>query len=164
MKPITLHFSESLMRRVVRSYWWGLMPWKMLVVGAVLMLGAAIEITISKKWSWPLGLFLSVPGTVAAMAVAKYVYHMSSVATRFRRLKSLETTTLEIGEERFRLSSTLSSSEFHWSTVTEIWQFRDFWLVFFSRAQFITLPLADLDSEAREMFLSRVCAHGAKIR
>jgi hypothetical protein len=44
-----------------------------------------------------------------------------------------------------------------------VWQFRDFWLLFFSPAQFITLPLADLDSEARDLILSRVRSHGAKV-
>lgn len=47
--------------------------------------------------------------------------------------------------------------------ITEIWQFPDYWLLFFSRAQFITLPLADLDPEAQELILDRAKSHGAKV-
>jgi hypothetical protein len=38
-----------------------------------------------------------------------------------------------------------------------------FWLLFLSRAQFITLPLADLDTEARSFILDRAKSHGARV-
>ena len=71
--------------------------------------------------------------------------------------------TFEVGDDRFRITSDVGSSELLWSTITEVWQFPEFWLLFFSRAPFITLPLADLDNEARELILSRATSHGAKI-
>lgn len=162
MKTITLHYSESLVRRAIWSFWWRLTGWSF-VIPVVLLAGAFVSLVVSGDRSWRIGILATVLGLGALVAVAAYVGQMGSAISRFRRMQSPE-ATLEFGEERFRLSSDVGASELTWSTVAEIWQFRDFWLVFFSRAQFITLPLADLDHEAREMFLSRVCAHGAKIR
>jgi len=71
--------------------------------------------------------------------------------------------TFEVGDERFRVTSDVGSSELSWGAIIEVWQFSEFWLLFFSRAQFITLPLADLNSEAQELILSRLKAHGVKI-
>jgi hypothetical protein len=49
-------------------------------------------------------------------------------------------------------------------TVTAVRCFPEFWLMLFSRAQFVTLPLADLDIEARELILDRVKSHGGNVR
>lgn len=69
----------------------------------------------------------------------------------------------ELGEERFRITSDVSTSELAWSTITEVWRFPEFWLLFLSPAQFITVPVADLDSDACEFILGRVKSQGGKV-
>jgi hypothetical protein len=112
--------------------------------------------------SWVLGASAAVGGLGALFAGALYAVHLRETLTRFRRMQ-LPEATLEIGEERFRVTSDAGSSELQWSAITEIWQFPAFWLLFLSRAQFMTFPVADLDAKARERIASRAKAHGAKI-
>jgi hypothetical protein len=71
--------------------------------------------------------------------------------------------TIELGEERFRVTSDVGMSELDWSTVIEVSRYPEFWLLFFSRAQFITLPAADLSAEAREFILAKVKSCIAKV-
>jgi len=50
-----------------------------------------------------------------------------------------------------------------WSAISEIWRFRDFWLLSFSKSQFITLPLADLTPDMQACILQKARAAGAKV-
>jgi len=70
--------------------------------------------------------------------------------------------TLEVGEDRFQVSSDVGTSELEWSAVTEIWSFPEVILIFLSRAQFMTIPTADFDTNARESILSKARSHGVK--
>ncbi len=162
MKSYTFHFSEALVGQAVWAFWRRVTGWRFLVAVALLM-SSAIGMLVLGDRSWVVGLDAAALGLAVAFAVALYVIHYRGSITRFRRMKIPE-ATFEVGDERFRVTSDVGSSELVWSAVTEIWQFRDFWLLFVSRAQFITLPLADLDSEGRELILSRAKANGAKIR
>ena len=47
--------------------------------------------------------------------------------------------------------------------MTELWQFPAFWLMFFSKSQFVTLPLAGFTPEAKAFVLERLEASGARI-
>jgi len=96
-------------------------------------------------------------------AATLYFVHYRASLTRFRRMNSPD-ATLEMGAETFRLASDVGNSEMPWRAITQIWRFRDFWLVFLSPAQFITLPLADLDVEAREFLLEKVKPFKARIK
>jgi hypothetical protein len=70
---------------------------------------------------------------------------------------------LEFDEDRLRINSDLGNSELKWEMFTEVWCLSDFWLLFVSQAQFITLPLADIDADAREFVLAKVRSSGGKI-
>lgn len=72
------------------------------------------------------------------------------------------TATLVLEEASFSLSSGIGSSVLQWSAITEVWRFRGFWLVLFSKSQFVTLPLVSLSEEAQAFILSRVEASGGK--
>lgn len=98
----------------------------------------------------------------ALLAATIYTVHFRASLTKFRQMRTPE-ATFEIGGERFRMTSDIGSTELSWRAVTEIWQFREFWLLLFSRAQFVTLPLADLDTDARSLIIERATSHGAKV-
>ena len=73
------------------------------------------------------------------------------------------TATLSLDDASFTMSSGLGSASLKWSSVTEVWRFPSFWLVLFSKAQFVTLPLASVTAEAQAFILSRVSAAGGKV-
>jgi hypothetical protein len=82
---------------------------------------------------------------------------------RFRQMRKPE-GTFEPGQDMFRMTSDVGSTELSWKTVTEVWRCPDFWLLFFSRSQFVTLPTADLSGEACEFILDRIESHGGKVK
>lgn len=161
MKLVKLHYSEALVRRAAWSFWRRITGWRYFLALA-LLLASLIHSVANGDRSWWVGMCASVLGLSLIFAMALYFIHFRGAITRFRRMRSPE-ATFEAGADRFRITSDVGSSELSWSAVTEIWQFADYWLLFFSRAQFITLPLADLDHEAQELVLDRARSHGAKI-
>jgi hypothetical protein len=161
IKPITLHYSEDLMRRAITAFWWRTTGWNFF---AALAFGFALltYLLISGNRSWEVGVFGSVMGFALILAVVIFFTHYRGLLERLRRMRKPE-AILEPGEINVRISSDLGTSEFPWNTITEVWRFPDFWLLFFSRGQFITLPIADLDGKAQEIILSRLKSHGTKL-
>ena len=69
-----------------------------------------------------------------------------------------------LGENCFRITSDIGSTETNWNMVKELWCFHEFWLIFFSPAQFMTLPTADFDRTTREFIVTKLAALAIKIR
>ncbi len=161
MKPFQLHYSEPLIRSAVWAFWRRVTGWRYFVAIA-LVLGSCIYSISSGDRSWWVGVSASVLCLAIIFALALYVIHYRGAITRFRRMQS-PVATFEARSDHFRVTSDLGSSELSWSAIVEIWQFPEFWLLFVSRAQFITLPLADLDSEARDFIFHCARSHGAKV-
>ena len=67
----------------------------------------------------------------------------------------LPEATFAYDEERVTFTSELGSSTLPWSAITEVWGFPRFWLLLFSRSQFVTLPLDCLDEQARALIASK---------
>jgi hypothetical protein len=162
MKPITLHYSEVFLRRVLRAFWWR--KTGLSFFGAVAMLVTSLGyFVLHGDRSWWVGVLGAMLVFVLGVSITVYIAHRRGTLSRFRRMRT-PSATFEFDDERFRLTSDVGTSELAWSTVTEIWQFTDFWLLFFSPAQFVTLPLADLDDAARNSVIDRLRAHGSKIK
>jgi len=161
MTSIRLHYSEALIRRAVQRFWWRTTGWR--YVGAFLVVaGSFFYLLWSGDRSWWVGLFGAVLALAVVFAVALYAIHYRASVGRFRRMRTPE-ATIELGEERFRVSSDVGTSELAWSAVTEVWLFPEFLLLFFSAAQFITIPTADLDTNSRDFILAKARANGAKV-
>jgi hypothetical protein len=154
MQPITLHYSEGLLRRAVRAFWWHVTRWSYAVPLAVG--GAALAVGLWRgDRSWVVGVLGTLLGCLVLISATVYVGHYRSSLGYFRRMRVPE-ATLELGEERFRLTSELGMSEIGWDAITGVRRYPEFWLLYFSRAQFMTLPTADLPEEARTLILARV--------
>jgi hypothetical protein len=113
--------------------------------------------------SWVVGFLGTVVGMCVFFLVLVYLIHYRKAMHKFRAMGDPE-ATLVASEESFSLSSGLGSSTLRWASITEVWQFPTFWLLLFSKAQFVTIPLADLTPEAKAFILARVQDAGGKIR
>lgn len=159
MQPVRLHFSEDLVRRAVRAFWWRAIG-PAYVVGVALLAGPLAFALRRGDRSWWVGVVGTVLALAVWMAFVLYVVHYRASLNRLRRMKTPE-GVMELGDERVRFSSDAGVTELEWSGFTELWRFPDFWLLFLSRAQWMTLPAADLSDEARAHILARV-KHSAK--
>ena len=154
MGPFTLRYSEGLLRRAVRAFWWRSSGWRSVVT---FTLGCAFVAALIAKGdrSWLVGMMGAMLGCLVLVWTSVYVTHDRASLGRFRRMRVPE-VRLELGEERFRVTSDLGVSELGWDAFVGVRQYPEFWLLYLSRAQFITLPAADLPDEARDLILAKV--------
>lgn len=158
---VKLHYSESLVRSAVAAFWWRTVGLKF-VLAFVVLTGGVGYLLLAGDRSWIVGALGAALGFGLALVTAIYVVHLRGSLQRFRRMKAKE-ATLVAGSDTLLLASDVGSSELRWSAVADVWRFERFWLLFFSRAQFVTLPLADLDASAQEFIAERVRNHGGTI-
>jgi YcxB-like protein len=102
------------------------------------------------------------PIVAVLLSIALYIVHYRRSLSRLRRM-SIPQAVFEPAEEAFRITSDVGTLELSWRSVKEVWRFPHFWLLFISRAQFITLPLDDLNLEERQYVLNKIKANGGKI-
>ena len=161
MQPIKVHYSEELIRKAVKAYWFRVTGWRFLVAYLLLTGSLGYLIAVDDR-SWFVGVLGSgwVLGLIFSAAI--YSNHYRASLKRLRQMRRPE-AIFEFDEKNFRISSDIGKSELPWSTICEVWRFSDFWLIFLSRAQFMTLPLADLDNEAREYILKCAESHRIKV-
>ncbi|MCP4702708.1 MAG: YcxB family protein [Gammaproteobacteria bacterium] len=161
MKPIKLRYSESLIREAVRSYWWKQVGPAFLITEILLAAGLVYLIVIGNR-TW----FIGMLGTVLILGfvtiTASYIVQLRRSLKRLQQMKAPE-ATLELGEERFRVTTNIGSSEIDWSLISQIWRFDKVWFLCFSPNEFMTLPIAELTQEAKSFIISKAEANGAKI-
>lgn len=157
----TLVYTEALLRRAVFAFWLRTVGIGFLVALALLACSLAFLLWRGDR-SWfvgALGAFL-----VFGLGFAALVHrvHLHQSLAKFRAMATPQ-AELVLDETSFTMTSNLGSSTLHWPAVTEVWRYPTFWLLLFSKAQFVTLPLADVPSDAQALILNRVAAAGGKV-
>jgi hypothetical protein len=157
----TLNFNESLIRKAVLSFWWRVVGFKFVI--AMVLIGSSLcfFLYIGDR-SWFVGAHATVLTIGISFLIALYWTHYRNGLKKFRAMSSPQ-ATFSASESSFTLQSDLGSSTLPWSSITEIWQFEQYWLMLFSKAQFVTLPLADISPEFRASILERVRTSGGVI-
>jgi hypothetical protein len=161
MHSAKIHFSEALVRRAVRTFWWRRTGWSYVLVLILLLVWFCFSVWNGDR-SWAVGASGTIVVLGAILAATVYVTHLRRSLGVFRKMQTPE-AILEFDEDRMRVSSDLGTSELKWGMITEVWCLPEFWLLFVSQGQFITLPIADIGADAREYILAKVESAGAKI-
>lgn len=158
---ITLVFSEDLLKKAVRAFWWRTIGLSYVIAfGIVLFCAAYLYFDGDRTWKFGLTVALVLFG--AAMPLLVYVTHYRNTLGKFRALKG-ENATLRISPEFLGMESFIGKTSIKWSSVEELWRFDEFWLLLFSKGQFSTLPLSCLSESDRNAILKYVEAAGGKI-
>ena len=99
MEPLTLHYSEGLLRRAVWAFWWRATGWS-----HVALLAFASAVFGARVWSgdrsWAVGVIGTGLAFFAALSATGYVSHYRESLGRFRRMRVPE-ATLELGRSTF---------------------------------------------------------------
>jgi hypothetical protein len=154
MEPLRLHYTEALLRRAVRAFWWAETGWSFVVPLALITAWFATLVWRGDR-SWWVGTLGALLGFCVLISATVYVTHYRAAFRRLRRMR-VPQATVELGPDRIRLASDVGVAEMEWRAFTGVRRFPDFWLLYFSRAEFITLPAADLPDEARTFILAKV--------
>lgn len=158
----TLVYSQSLLLRAVWRFWWRTVSLRFLIPGVLMATVLAIELADGNR-SWMVGMLGSALVLGAIFPLAIFVAHYRNALHSWQAMG--EPRARFVASDRtFKLSTGAGISTLPWTSVREVWQFQDFWLVLFSRAQFATLPLAGVTPEVRAFMVERVQAAGGKIR
>ena len=157
----TLRYTEQLVAQAVRHYWRRTVGVGFLVAVA-LMIGFLIWLLVEGDRSWVVGLVAAVVLLGVLMPVAVYVVHYRNSLGKFREM-SEPVAELVADQNGITMSSDRGSSSLKWELVKEVWRFDTLWLLLFSKAQFVTLPLADLPGPMQAFILERVKESGGRI-
>ena len=156
-----LNYNEPLLRKAIRSFWWQSSGFIFLAALTAVALILGYFLYIGDR-SWLVGALATVLLINIAFLISLYWIHYRNGFAKFRAMGAPQ-ATFSASESSFTLESGAGSSTLPWSSVTEIWQFEEYWLMFFSKSQFVTLPLADISPEFRASILERVQASGGAI-
>jgi hypothetical protein len=158
---ITLHYTEPLLRSAVKAFWVRVVGWKFFVAVTV-MIAALSRLIVHGNRTWFIGALAAALVLALVGAGAVYFTQLRSTLGRFRAMRTKE-AALEFDDARIRLIADTGSLEIPWTGVRDVWRFPEFWLVFVSPAQFLTLPTADVNEPARELIAAKVREYGGKI-
>jgi hypothetical protein len=157
MREVRLRYTEPLVRQAVRSFVFravGRQLGARFLVVVVLLVGLVAWLMSRHDRGWTVGYVVATLVFACVFVAAIYVAHYRNTVGRFRAMRTPE-ATFGYDEQQFTLTSDLGSATMPWSTITEVWRYPRFWLLLFSRAQFVTLPLDDLDEPARAFITQR---------
>ena len=112
--------------------------------------------------TWRVGALGTAVVVGIAMVVAVYFIHYANSLRKFRDMGSPQ-ATFKAEEASFTVASSAGSSTIPWSSVTEVWLLKNCWLLLFSKAQFMTIPLPSASEVFRAFVLQRVVAAGGKV-
>jgi YcxB-like protein len=159
---LKLNYTEALVRKSVWHFCCGTVGW--LYPAAFLTVAASLVwLLIGGDRSWVVG----VMGTILALSIilpaAVYRNQLEASLAKFRALNG-QPASFEGTADGFVVRSAAGSSVLPWSLVTGIWRYDDCWLLLFSKAGFVTLPLEGVSLEALAFVQERVEAHGGHVR
>jgi hypothetical protein len=157
----TLTYSESIVARAVLLYWRRTVGIGLLVVVA-LMIALLAWMIASGDRSWFVGVVAAVVVLGMAFPVLVYVVHFRNSMRKFRAMQK-PVADFVADEEAFTLSSDLGSTTVKWNMVTELWRYDSLWLLLFSKAQFVTVPLHGVPERMRTFVMEHIKASGGKI-
>ncbi len=161
MHQATLAYDQSLVRRAAFAFVWH--------TCGVLFVVAFAFVTISLVWllalgdrSWHIGTLATTLLFALAMVVALYFSHYRNAMTKLRNMGT-PLAGLVVEDASFSITTSIARTTLRWASITSVWRFPGFWLIFFSKAQFFTVPIASLSPEMQAFMLVRVQASGGKV-
>lgn len=160
-EEVTLRYSESLVHDAIFAFWRRTIGWGFPIALLICAIGL-IAMLMKGNRTWLVGVVGSVLVLGIGFCALLYFSHYRSSMAKFRALKD-SNAVLKVEPESITLSSSEGSSTMRWDAVSEIWKFEKFWLLLFSKAQFVTLPVEPLTPEMRHFISGRVSESGGKV-
>jgi hypothetical protein len=149
------------MHKVVLTFWR-----RKVGVGVFVALAAMAAFVVYSIVQGDRGWFVGAAGTVVILATifmcAMFVNHYRAAMARLEQMKP-PVASLLMSEEGFTISSSAGTSTLRWSAITDIWEQPKFWLVFVSKAQFVTLPTTEMPESNQQLFKQRATDARGKV-
>jgi hypothetical protein len=157
----TLTYSEPLVARAVALYWRRSVSIG-LVVAVLVTIAALLWFVTNGDRTWVVGLLGAVVALGVLFPALVYVVHYRNSMGRFREMAK-PVAEFIVDDDAFTLTSDRGTTTLKWSAIREVWRYDLLWLLLFSRAQFVTVPLDGVSEQMRVFVLERIRASGGKV-
>jgi hypothetical protein len=158
---VTLQFTEADVRTAVNCYWKRTVG-VTFVAAIVFLIAVFFWRAAEGDRSWVIGMLGAFLLLVVVVVAAAYVAPYRQSLAAFRALDPPE-ATMTLDEATLSIASSVGSSTVAWSAVKELWRFDGVWLLLFSKAQFVTLPVRCLSPEAQALISEKVRSAGGRV-
>ncbi len=161
MHQATLAYNEPLIRRAALAFVWHNCGLLFVVAIALVAIGLSWLLAVG-DYSWHTGSLATTLIFAIAMPASLYFSHYRNVMTKLRNMGA-PLAGLEVEDSSFSITTGIGRTTLRWASITTVWCLPGFWLLFFSKAQFFTVPIASLSTEMQAFMLLRVQASGGKV-
>lgn len=157
IRTVQVTYSENIVRDAVRTF-----VWRRIIVGqkALWVAEAAMVVfLVWLLWKGEQGWLVGVVGVAVIIAlclpIVAWIAHYRNTVGKFRRMSSRRADFTFL-DEGFEIVSELGAAKIPWSTVTEIWERSNYWMIFTAPNQFMTLPVETVSLTDRKFLRSKI--------
>ena len=143
----TLKYSKGIVTRAVRSYFLRKLG-PSYFIALVLLIGYFIYELKGGNLSWLVGLLGTVIGFGLLLPIVGIIGHSRVGLQKLAEMPDA-TATLTITDDGLVIRSAIGSSEITWKTITEVWQYTEYWVILSSGHFLMTIPQSELDYYGR---------------
>ena len=158
---MNLHYTEALVRRAVRRFYWSHVG-PLYVLAMLLVLAGLAFAVVRRDTSWVTGVLATLLALSLALLIVLYRSLMKASLVRYRALAG-QPAILSGDITSFVIQSVAGSNTMSWQTVSAIRRYDDMWLLALVGGGFFTIPLEGTKADEREFLMDRVMAHGGKV-
>jgi len=120
-----------------------------------------VYLLVSGERDWLFGASAAGVFFVIVLIVMVFRVRQEYAVKRFEMMKD-KSAHLRFGSDMVEMTSDLGRSEVPWNQFVQLWRQPDFWLLFYDRNAFVTLPAAQLEPELRDFIVEKVRQNGGK--
>ena len=92
---------------------------------------------------------------IPSLVLGAYTVHWLRTVGRIRQTQA-PMARFKLTETELVMASELSSATIPWSSILEVWEFPDLWLLLLSRSEFVTLPTDGVAGAALDFVRAKV--------
>jgi YcxB-like protein len=106
----------------------------------------------STSWTFWGGIVVSLMGALFSLAL--FLGHYRNSMARFNKIGEKK-AQMTLTDQNITFTSSAGNVSFPWAAIYDIWKADDFWLILFSKNNFMTLPLKNVPAEAQNLLLQK---------
>ena len=158
----SLSYSQPLVKRAALAFWRRKVG-VALPLAFVVTVGAWLyTVVVARDSSWMAGATGAILLFCAVLVGAVFFSQYRSSLQRLREMRT-PAAVFRAGDDGFELNSDIGSVKLAWTSVKEIWQFQEFWLLMFSKHQYNVIPTSNFTLEMKDFVVHKVTASGGKV-
>lgn len=160
-QEIQIDYDESLIKKASFQYW-KRKHGSDAVIAPLIFILVSYFFFIEKYTNWYAGFFLALSLIYLTTVYAVlFVCRKRSLAL-FKSMGE-NTAKWKFTESNISCESGAGKAELNWSSIKQLWRLSEVWLLVYANETYSTLPIANLDSEVKDLIQQKVLEHGGKI-